>query len=57
MGLMVESVIEIMESDSRFPTDIKAQNSVAKIKKAWNTLDTFIDPDKFKLKHREFSNE
>lgn len=54
MGLMVESVIETMESDSRFPNDKKAQDSVTKLKEAWNVLEIFIDPDKFRERHREF---
>ena len=57
MESVVEVVIETIESDSRFPTDEQAQHSVTKIKEAWALLDAFSDPDKFRLKHREFSNE
>ena len=57
MESVVEVVIETIESDSRFHTDEQAQHSVTKIKEAWALLDAFIAPDKFRLKHREFSNE
>ena len=51
----MDAVIETIESDSRFPTDETAQQSVRRIKEAWTTLDTFIDSDKFQKKHREFN--
>lgn len=55
MEPVVDAVIETIESDSRFPTDEIAQQSVRRIKEAWTTLDTFIDSDKFQKKHREFN--
>ena len=45
LGVVVEIIIDIMETDDRFPHDPKAQRSVAVIKESWETLTEFLDDD------------
>jgi len=45
LGLVVEIIINIMETDDRFPHDPKAQKSVAVIKEAWEILTSFVNDD------------
>jgi len=45
LGVVVEIIIDIMETDDRFPHDPKAQRSVVVIKELWETLAEFLDDD------------